>query len=237
MNAHTTQYGKSLSHRGVYFLEEASAKGLIFLSGKVDDIKVFWLVDPDGLTIESAKFFSYGGQNSNALGEAFCILSEGVHLQQGLSITGSQVISHLAESNYFPFDSSKSAAQVDRLVKALCEDFPIAKAKLSLALSLKTSAETEKRSAGDQQWLTLSKQDQIKSIETAIDLQVREALEMDGGGIEITDIKNDWDVYAEFKGACTSCSASLGSTFIVVENIIKTKVNERLRLVVNSFPW
>ena len=210
---------------------------MIFVTGKVDDIKVFWLVDPENLTIVTAKFFTYGGQDSSALGEALCNLSEGIRLDEALSITGAQVVAHLAESHYYPFDAAKGVSQVDRIMKALSEDFPLAKAKLSLSSFVNTSKETDERSIEDLKWLSLSREDRIKMIESIIDGQVRNALEMDGGGIEIMDVKNDWEVCAEFKGACTSCSASLGSTFIVVENIIKTKVNDRLRLVINNFPW
>jgi NifU-like protein len=234
--AKAIEYGKSPRRRGVYFLEEAAAKGLAFVTAKVDDMKIFWLVDPEEERIVNAKFFTYGGQDSTALGEALCNLSEGAPVKEAFAITGAKVISLLVDSNYFPFNNDALSAQADRLIKALQNDYPLAQAKLSVT-TYKSSEKKREISLDDQKWLSLSKQDQLKMIEAALDGQAREALEMDGGGIEIMDIKDDWDVYAQFQGACSSCSASVGSTFIVVENIIKTKVHEKLHLVVNSFPW
>jgi len=233
----TREYGKNPRHRGVYFLEEATAKGLAFLSTKARDTKVFWLVDPEEGKVINAKFFTYGGQDSVASGEALCEMALGASIQDALSIRGEDVLARLAAANYFPFSRESVGNQVDSLVSAMNTEYPLALAKLSLSGVKHSEEKNARNSAEDEKWLKMSIPERIRLINEAIDGQIRGALVMDGGDIDIVDIKNDWDVYAEFQGACSSCSASAGSTFMVVENVIRTKVNERLTLVANSFPW
>ncbi|MDH5476900.1 MAG: NifU family protein [Nitrospinota bacterium] len=231
------EYGTSPKHRGVYFLEEATAMGLAFVSTKVEDTKIFWLIDPEEEKVVKAKFFTYGGSDSVATGEAICDIAQDSPMQEAFSITGEQVISHLEQSNYYPFNKDSLINQINSLIANLKQDYPVALAKLSLSGKKASELKKATGSAEDEKWLKLSKSERIELINQAIDGQVRDALAMDGGDIDILDIKNDWDIYAEFQGACSSCSASIGSTFLVVENVIKAKVNERLTLVANSFPW
>jgi len=231
------EYGKSPRHRGVYFLEEATAKGMAFVSTKVQDTKIFWLVNPDEERVVNAKFFTYGGPDSVAIGEALSDMVIGASIQEAFSVSGEDVIAHLAASNYFPFNKEPLISQINDLISNMKQDHPLALAKLSLSEMKASNAKNAQNSTEDEKWLKMSNSERIKLIEEAIDGQVRDALAVDGGGIDIVEVKDDWNVYAEFQGACSSCSASIGSTFIVVENVIKSKVNERLTLVASSFPW
>ncbi|MDH4183505.1 MAG: NifU family protein [Nitrospinota bacterium] len=234
------EYGKNPAHRGIFFQEEASAKGLAFLTAKVGDMKIFWLLDPVDETVVNAKFFTYGGPDSLALGEAISVLAEGSSIQRAFAISGEDVAATLADANYYPFNKRDLMSQTDYLIAMMRQDHPLALAKLAMALKMdgagKASSDVE-LSQEDEKWLGMPKSEQIAMIERVIDNEIRGALQVDGGDIEIVDIKNGWDIYAEFKGACTSCSASVGSTFLVVENVIKNKLNQKLNLVANSFPW
>ncbi|MDH5511233.1 MAG: NifU family protein [Nitrospinota bacterium] len=231
------EYGKIPKHRGVYFLEEATAKGMAFLSAKVRDTKIFWLVDPEEEKVVNAKFFTYGGPDSVAVGEALSDMVIGAPIHEAYSISGEDVIARLAASSYFPFNKESLVSQINDLISRMKQEHPLALAKLSLSEVKASEAKEARNSTEDEKWLKMSNQERIQLVIEAIDGQVRDALAVDGGGIDILDIRDDWNVYAEFQGTCSSCSASIGSTFIAVENVIKTRVNERLTLVANSFPW
>jgi NifU-like protein len=69
-----------------------------------------------------------------------------------------------------------------------------------------------------------------KNVERVIDEYVRPMLQGDGGDIEIVDIK-DQLVYSRLKGACAGCSGATATLKMMVEETLKTRVDERIRVI------
>ncbi len=69
-----------------------------------------------------------------------------------------------------------------------------------------------------------------KEIERVLDESVRPQLATDGGDLEIVDIK-DQLVYCRFKGACAECVGSNRTLKMLVEQALKDRVDERIRVV------
>jgi NifU-like protein len=69
-----------------------------------------------------------------------------------------------------------------------------------------------------------------KSVEKAIDEYVRPMLQSDGGDMEIVDIK-DFLVYARLKGACESCAGAAATLKMMVEETLKSQVDERIKVI------
>jgi NifU-like protein len=69
-----------------------------------------------------------------------------------------------------------------------------------------------------------------KSVERVIDEYARPMLQGDGGDIEIVDIK-DHLVYARLKGACAGCSGATVTLKMMVEETLKSRVDERIRVI------
>jgi NifU-like protein len=69
-----------------------------------------------------------------------------------------------------------------------------------------------------------------KSVERVIDEYARPMLQGDGGDIEIVDIK-DQLVYARLKGACAGCSGATVTLKMMVEETLKNRVDERIRVI------
>jgi NifU-like protein len=69
-----------------------------------------------------------------------------------------------------------------------------------------------------------------KSVERVIDEYARPMLQGDGGDIEIVDIK-DHLVYARLMGACAGCSGATVTLKMMVEETLKSRVDERIRVV------
>ena len=82
---------QSPKHRGAFFTEDASTKDLALATVKYKDIKVYWLIDPQTDLIYDAKFFSYGGPASVALGEMLCTLAKGMKVDSATSFTIPQI--------------------------------------------------------------------------------------------------------------------------------------------------
>ena len=69
-----------------------------------------------------------------------------------------------------------------------------------------------------------------KSVERVIDEYARPMLQGDGGDIEIVDIK-DQLVYARLMGACAGCSGATVTLKMMVEETLKSRVDERIRVI------
>ncbi len=69
-----------------------------------------------------------------------------------------------------------------------------------------------------------------KNVEKTVDEYVRPMLQQDGGGIEIVDIK-DHTVFAQLSGACAGCAGAAATLKMIVEQTLKERVDERIRVI------
>ncbi len=75
---------------------------------------------------------------------------------------------------------------------------------------------------------------QLKKVEAVIDENIRQMLVMDGGNLEILDIKSNGeytDVYIRYLGACSGCASSSTGTLYAIEAILKEKVDKSIRVL------
>ena len=69
-----------------------------------------------------------------------------------------------------------------------------------------------------------------KKVERVVEEYVRPSLKLDGGDVEIMDIKGTL-VYCSLKGACTHCLGASQTLKLMVERILKDQVDERIRVI------
>lgn len=96
----------------------------------------------------------------------------------------------------------------------------------------KMAAAADAGSAGDFKGMTLVQK--IKAIDEVIDESVRQFLVMDGGNMEVIDIKDSdpyIDVYIRYLGACSSCSSSTTGTLYAIETTLKEKLSKDIRVL------
>ncbi len=96
----------------------------------------------------------------------------------------------------------------------------------------KMAAAADAGATGDFESMTLVQQ--IKAIDAVIDESVRQFLVMDGGDMEVIDIKNSdeyIDVYIRYLGACSSCSSSATGTLYAIESTLKEKLSNKVRVL------
>jgi len=75
---------------------------------------------------------------------------------------------------------------------------------------------------------------QIAAINKAIDGSVRQFLIMDGGDIEILDVKENGkqiDIYVRYLGACSGCASSSTGTLFAIENSLKEQLDDQIRVL------
>ena len=74
----------------------------------------------------------------------------------------------------------------------------------------------------------------IKAVDAVIDEYIRPMLIMDGGDMEIIDIKENipyYDIYIRYLGACGSCASGSTGTLYAIESTLKAKVDENIRVL------
>jgi Fe-S cluster biogenesis protein NfuA len=67
----------------------------------------------------------------------------------------------------------------------------------------------------------------LDKINQIIDEQIRPALAMDGGGLEIIGLEGQ-NLQIRYQGACGSCPSSIQGTLQAIQNLLQAEVDERL---------
>lgn len=74
----------------------------------------------------------------------------------------------------------------------------------------------------------------IKAIDAILDSEIRPMLVMDGGNMEIIDIKDNlphYDLYIRYLGSCSGCSSGSSGTLYAIESVLQQKIDENLRVL------
>ncbi len=96
--------------------------------------------------------------------------------------------------------------------------------------------ETVEKQAGSEQvsFNDMTLVQKIKAIDSVIDESVRQYLIMDGGNMEVLDVKQNGqytDVYIRYLGACSGCASSTTGTLYAIESVLKEKLDPNIRVL------
>jgi len=99
-------------------------------------------------------------------------------------------------------------------------------------LANKASLGNNEATTGDFASMTIVQR--IKAVDKVVDDNIRQMLIMDGGDMEILDIKENGeniDIYIRYLGACSGCASSSTGTLFAIENILKEKLSDKIRVL------
>ncbi|VAX21719.1 hypothetical protein MNBD_NITROSPINAE02-810 [hydrothermal vent metagenome] len=229
--------------RGAFFQEDAALKGFILVEVKQKELKLFLLVHPKETKIYDARFFTYGGTESTAIGEAVASLLVEKKIEEISAITPDMVERALRgdpEVPSVPDGRADSFEIVTDLMEAITKEYVDAHAVALAASVLKEKGEPSPVSydsftSQKKKWLALGKDEQLKKIENVLELEVRQFLNQDGGDVEVVDLVDGVNVMVEYQGACGSCAASTGSTLFSIESSLRSNLYDGLRVIPNGF--
>jgi len=74
----------------------------------------------------------------------------------------------------------------------------------------------------------------LKAVDATIDKYIRQMLIMDGGDMELLDIKENglyFDIYIRYLGACSGCASASTGTLFAIENVLKEQLDENIRVL------
>ncbi|BCD67309.1 NifU-like protein [Nitratiruptor sp. YY09-18] len=87
----------------------------------------------------------------------------------------------------------------------------------------------------EQNFKDLPFEEKWKAIEKVIDESIRQFLVMDGGNMEIIDMKENGDfidVYIRYMGACVGCASATTGTLFGIEHTLRQKLGyENIRVL------
>jgi len=98
----------------------------------------------------------------------------------------------------------------------------------------KLEAAVETTTSGENSFDKMTIVQRIKTVDAIIDEYIRPMLVMDGGDMEIIDIKENlpyYDIYIRYLGACGSCASGSTGTLYAIEATLKQKVDENIRVL------
>ncbi|RAX55298.1 iron-sulfur cluster assembly scaffold protein NifU [Helicobacter sp. 16-1353] len=92
-----------------------------------------------------------------------------------------------------------------------------------------------KSSLGELSFKDMTTVQKVKAIDKIIDDNVRPMLIMDGGNMEIIDIKETSDgyidVYIRYLGACSGCASGYSGTLFAIESILQEQLFDKIRVL------
>jgi len=92
----------------------------------------------------------------------------------------------------------------------------------------------EKRAPLDTPFREMKVEQKITAINAIIDESIRQFLIMDGGDMEILDVKENGeqiDIYIRYLGACNGCASSSTGTLFAIESTLKEKLDDQIRVL------
>ncbi len=89
-------------------------------------------------------------------------------------------------------------------------------------------------SSGSLSFSEMTTVQKLKAVDKVIDENVRQMLIMDGGNMEIVDMRDSsdghTDIYIRYLGACSGCAASSTGTLFAIESILQEKLDSSIRV-------
>lgn len=92
-----------------------------------------------------------------------------------------------------------------------------------------------KNASGELSFKEMTMVQKVKAVDKTIDETVRPMLMMDGGNMEIIDIKdtsdNHIDIYIRYMGACNGCASAATGTLFAIESVLQENLDKNIRVM------
>ena len=78
------------------------------------------------------------------------------------------------------------------------------------------------------EWDILAASEKLELIREIVREEIQPYIELDAGGIEVQELKEDREVVIAYQGACTTCPSSTGATLNAIQEILRARIHPNL---------
>jgi NifU-like protein len=220
---------------GFFTEQEATDRAMHYVKaslGKKEQgcqIALYFLVDPSDGVILEAVFQVFGPTALIAAAEAACELLIGKNYDQARRLTADLIDRRLRDLPDEPAIPDNGLQHLNTVIEAIeigvsqCGHLPLPQTYHSPI--------PDQTGQAIANWHELPQEEKLGIIEKVLDEEIRPYIELDEGGIQILELKDNQELIIGYKGSCTSCYSSVGSTLNAIQQIITSKVHPSIKVV------
>ena len=228
---------------GGFSEEESKMRGMRLAVGSFElrnkgiALRLYWLVDELDGVIADAKFHAIGPPSLIGAAEVASEFFMRKNYDQVRRISADLIdkqVRDKKEQEAFPKEEHSSLNWVLEAAEAaamMCMDIPLSDGYVPTPMQ-PSLIDGESRPYPN--WDGLTVKQQMSVIEEVIATDIRPYIELDAGGIEIVSLTHGRELVIAYKGACTTCYSSIGSTLQAIQQILSAKVHPELRVIPDS---
>lgn len=225
---------------GFFTPEESEARDMRLVEGvegSLEDgniIHFYWLVDKDDGIIVDAKFQALGQSALLGAAEVACELLIGKNYDQARRISANLIDQQVRDRPDDPAFPKETAPHLNLIVGAIenaaekCTDLPLASNYVAPPVPTDFGEVVE---GGYPGWAELTLEKKLSVIEHVLDQDIRPYIALDGGGVDLINLRNDSEVIIAYQGTCTSCFSSVGTTLSYIQQVLRAKVFPTLTVI------
>ncbi|MBN2824483.1 MAG: iron-sulfur cluster assembly scaffold protein [Campylobacterales bacterium] len=224
----------SPKHKGEITLQEALEMGarLIVAPNGVGAVRLYWAVDEATNTIKKAKFQCFGTPVMVACSDRAMELCLGKSIDEVLGIGVLEIEKALRDSSNTPALPLNKHEEIKPVIGAIYEAVALYKGVDASSLEIPPSQEDTTEQLPS--FGAMSIVQKVKAVDKVIDEHIRAMLVMDGGNMEILDIKENGphiDIYIRYLGACSGCASANTGTLFAIEATLKRELDNNIRVL------
>lgn len=216
--------------------EERDVRLIIASIGRLEDgniLQMYWLVDPEDAVIIDAKFQTFGQSVLIGAAEVACELLVGKNYDQAKRITAALIDQQVRDKSDTPAFPNETAPHLNMVLEAIemgaeqCSDLPLPSSYVAPPVPMEIGEVLE---GGIPGWNEFTVEKQIALIEEVLDRDIRPYIALDAGGVEVKELIGQQLLIA-YKGTCTSCYSSVGTTLSYIQQVLRAKVHPDLNVI------
>lgn len=221
---------------GRFSQEEASMRDVFLAVGFATNpegffAQFFLLVDEWDGVIADVRFQAFGPPSLLGIMEGCCDLLMRKNYDQAKRIGADLLDTHLRDKKDKEAIPKEESSYINLVLEALEE---ACKQCEGIALSetyVPTPMQPSLEGGPYPGWEELTMAQQLVVVEDLIATEIRPYIELDAGGIEIVSLTNGKELIIAYKGACTTCPSSIGSTLNAIQQILSAKIHPHIRVI------
>lgn len=241
------RYSKKLAarienpHNGGFFTAtDAEARGMRLVEGRDgtahdgNSVVLYWLLDTADGTIVDARFQVFGQTALIGAADAACDLLVGKNYDQAQRIGADLIDKQLRDRSEESAFANETHPHLNLVLTAIydaadqCVDIPLPSNYVAPPMPTGSGAMTGNGYPG---WDDLPKEQKLAVVEQVLDQEIRPYIALDAGGVDVVSLTAERELIVAYKGSCTSCYSSVGTTLAYIQQMLRAKVHPQLVVI------